>query len=69
MSVANKSIQEKTAELENLVAWFNSEEFILEEALGKFKQAEKLAEEIEADLLSVQNEIKVVKEKFDAETA
>ena len=69
MSVKNKSIQEKTAELNELVAWFDSEEFVLETALDKFKQAEKLAAEIEKDLLAVQNEIRIVKEKFDMETA
>ena len=69
MSVKSKSIQEKTAELNELVAWFDSEEFVLETALDKFKQAEKLAAEIEKDLQTVQNEIRVVKEKFDVETA
>lgn len=68
MSQKSKSIQEKTAELEELVAWFNSDEFVLESALDKFKQAEALAAEIEKDLSQVQNDIRVVKEKFDAES-
>lgn len=65
MSVQSKSIQDKTAELNELVAWFDSDDFVLETALEKFKQAEKLALEIETDLRTVQNEIQVVKEKFD----
>lgn len=68
MSLQNKSIEDKTAELTELVSWFDSEEFTIEEALGKFKQAEKLAKEIEKDLLSLKNEIEIVKRKFDDET-
>jgi exonuclease VII small subunit len=68
MSSINKSIQEKTAELTKLVAWFDSEDFSLESALTKFKEAEKLAVSIENDLLSLKNEIKIVKQKFDNET-
>jgi exodeoxyribonuclease VII small subunit len=67
MSAVNKTIQEKRAELSELVAWFDSDAFVLEDALVKFKQAETLAKEIEADLASVQNKITVLKEKFDAE--
>jgi len=65
MSAANKTIQEKTAELSELVAWFDSDDFELEEALDKFKMAEKLASEIELDLTTLKNEIQVVKKKFD----
>lgn len=69
MTKNNKTIHEKTAELDELAAWFNSEEFTLEDALAKFKQAEKLAEEIEGDLMAIKNDIEVVKQKFDQETA
>jgi len=65
MSSTNKSIQEKTVELTKLVAWFDSDDFELENALDKYKSAEKLAEEIEKDLLSFKNEIQIVKQKFD----
>jgi exodeoxyribonuclease VII small subunit len=65
----NKSIQEKTAELDSLVAWFNGDDFALEDALVKFKQAETLAAEIEQDLNSIKNDIEVVKQKFDQEVA
>lgn len=68
MSQVNKTIQEKTAELTNLVQWFDGDDFEIEVALDKFKQAEKLALEIEKDLDSIKNEIKIVKQKFDSET-
>ncbi len=68
MSSTNKSIQEKTAELNKLVEWFDSEDFKLEQALDNYKQAEKLASEIEKDLLSLKNEIQIVKQKLDSES-
>jgi exonuclease VII small subunit len=67
MSSKSKSIQEKTTDLTKMVAWFDSDEFSLEEALDKFKLAEKLASDIESDLLSLKNEIQIVKQKFDNE--
>jgi len=67
MSEANKTVQEKMSELSELVAWFQSPAFKLEEAVTKFKQAEALAEEIEKDLTKLKNDIKVVKKKFNEE--
>lgn len=63
----NKKIQEKTAELTELVAWFDSDAFVLEQALDKFKEAEKLAQDIEQDLATLRNDIEVVKKSFDSE--
>jgi exonuclease VII small subunit len=64
---SDKTIQEKTAELAELVAWFDSEAFTLEAALDKFTLAEKLASDIEQDLSSLKNDIFIVKQKFDSE--
>lgn len=66
MSQVNKTIQQKTDELSELVAWFDSDEFTLETALDKFKEAELLAETIEKDLIALKNDIQVVKQKFDS---
>jgi exonuclease VII small subunit len=67
MSVKNSThtIAEKTQRLNEFVLWFDSENFELELALDKFKQAQTLAEEIESDLMSLKNEILVVKQRFD----
>lgn len=65
MSKQNKTIQEKMRELDALVAWFDSEEFNLEEAMGVYKKAEALAESIEKELAEYKNEIIVLKKKFD----
>jgi exodeoxyribonuclease VII small subunit len=67
MSSKDKSVTEKLAKLTELVAWFESDDFVLEEAISHFKDAEKLANEIEADLSGLKNEITVLKKKFDEE--
>lgn len=65
MSEKKRSIAEKTAELDELVAWFDSDKFELEQALERFKEAETLAREIEEDLTALKNDIAVVKARFD----
>ena len=62
---AVKTVSEKMDELSKLVAWFESEEFALEQAIDRYKQAETLADEIEKELSSLKNEITVLKNKFD----
>lgn len=62
----NLTVQEKLTELSELVAWFQSGAFKLEEALDKFKAAETLADSIEKDLTKLKNDIKVVKKQFDS---
>lgn len=61
---SSMTVAEKTAKLHELVAWFDGDDFSLEEALTKFGEAEKLAEEIEKDLLSLKNDIEIVKARF-----
>lgn len=67
MSKENKTIQDKMAALTQLVTWFDSDDFTLETAIDKFKEAEALAETIEKDLKSLKNEIQIVKQKFDSD--
>jgi exonuclease VII small subunit len=67
MSEANNTVQGKLTTLAELVAWFQSPAFKLEDAVTKFKQAEALADEIEKDLTKLKNDIQVVKKKFDSE--
>jgi len=63
----SKTIQDKMAELTKTVDWFDSDDFSIELAIDKFKEAESLAVDIEKDLLSLKNEINIVKQKFDSE--
>ena len=65
MSAKNNTIREKTAKLDDMIAWFDGDDFELEQALAKFTEAEKLAQEIEKDLLGLKNDITIIKERFD----
>lgn len=67
MSQTNKSIKEKTAKLDEIIAWFDSEDFDLNLALDKFKQAEDLTAEIEHNLDDLKNQVNIVKKRFDKE--
>lgn len=64
MSKSNPTIQEKIANLDALVAWFESDDFQLEQASIKLKEAAKLATDIEHDLKAVANDIQQVKQSF-----
>ena len=66
MTKNNPTIQDKIITLRELVAWFDGEEFSLEASIAKFKEAEKLAAEIEQELVTLKNEIEVVKHSSDA---
>jgi len=60
----NLTIAEKTAKLDELVAWFDTDDFEIERALSIFAEAEKLAHEIEHDLQALKNNIEIVKIRF-----
>lgn len=61
----NQAIAAKLAKLDELVAWFDSDLFDLEQALDKFTEAEALAAEIEQELGEFKNAIEIVKARFD----
>ena len=61
----DETISKKMSKLKELVAWFESDDFVIEEAVERYKEAEVLAEEIEKDLSELKNEVIVLKKKFD----
>jgi len=63
------SIQDKLAQLDALVAWFNSDDFRLEEASKKLQEAKALAVTVEHDLERVENEVTIVKQSFASESS
>lgn len=67
MSKTKPSINEKMRKLDELLAWFDGDEFELEKAVDKFKEAEELAGRIENDLAEMKNTITVISERFDRE--
>lgn len=62
---SDQTIAQKTVALNELVEWFDSDDFELEKALDVFSQAEKLADDIEHELLALKNTITVAKAKFN----
>ena len=69
MTKNNLTIQEKIAQLDEVVAWFESDDFELEQASAKLKAAAKLASDIEHDLANVANDIQQVKQSFASDQA
>lgn len=59
-----QSLNQKIEKLDGQVEWFYSDEFKLEEAVGKYKEAVGLTKEIEKDLENLKNEIEVLSEDF-----
>ncbi len=55
-----RNISQKIAELDDQVEWFYGEDFSLDQALGKYESAAKLAKEIEADLDHLKNQVEVI---------
>ena len=64
MEKKDKNLNEKISELDKKVEWFYSDEFELEKAVEKYKEATKLASEIEKDLTELKNEIEVLSKDF-----
>ena len=61
-----KTIEQMMAELNERIAWFQSEEFNLDEARQRFVEARQLARDITAALDGMQHEITVLSEDFSA---
>lgn len=58
------NLNQKIANLDQKVDWFYSEDFTLEKAVDNYKDALKLAKEIEKDLTNLKNEIEVLSQDF-----
>lgn len=57
MNKSKPGIEEKIAELEKQVTWFDSEEFVLEEAIERYERAQTLSKQITEELESLKNTI------------
>ncbi|MBR3180232.1 exodeoxyribonuclease VII small subunit [Candidatus Saccharibacteria bacterium] len=64
MSESPKKLSEKIAELDKSTEWFYSDEFNLDEAVAKYKEAIELAKDLQKDLAELTNEIEVLSEDF-----
>lgn len=67
MSEKNESLRQQLEELERIVAWFESEDIEIEEAISQFEKGAAKSEEIRSRLAELDNKITVLKERFDRE--
>ena len=61
-----KTIEQMMAELNERIAWFQGEEFNLDEAKQRFIEARQLAKDITAALDDMQHDTTVLSEDFGA---
>lgn len=61
-----KTIEQMMAELNERIAWFQGDDFNLDEAKQRFTEARQLAKDITAALDDMQHDITVLSEDFSA---
>lgn len=61
----SQTVAENLARLEELLAWFESEEITVEEALSKYEEALELSKELEQQLANAKNQVETIKKKFE----
>jgi exonuclease VII small subunit len=62
----DRTIEQMMAELNERIAWFQGDDFNLDEAKQRFTEAQQLAKEITAVLDDMQHDITVLSEDFSA---
>ena len=60
----NKSLNQKIDELDKAREWFYSDDFDLDKAAEKYKEAISLAKSLQEDLNNLQNEIEILDQDF-----
>ena len=60
----DKTIEQMMTELNERIAWFQGDDFNLDEAKQRFVEARELAEKITAVLDDMQHEIEILREDF-----
>lgn len=67
MSAKNESkdptISQNLKKLEQLMEWFDQDDFEIESAIEKFDEANKVADQIKSQLAAVENKITVLKQQ------
>ena len=61
------SIEQMMAELNERIAWFQGDDFNLDEAKQRFIEARELSKKITATLEDMRHDIEVLSEDFNAE--
>ena len=58
----NHSLREQMEQLEEILAWFDSDEFELEAAVERYQQAARVAEQIDQRLREIKNKVTIITE-------
>ncbi|MBF1032180.1 MAG: exodeoxyribonuclease VII small subunit [Candidatus Nanosynbacter sp.] len=58
----NHSLREQMEQLEEILAWFDSDEFELEAAVERYQQAARVAEQIDQRLRGIKNKVTIITE-------
>ncbi len=61
----DKTIEQLMAEIDERVAWFQGDDFILDEAKERFLEVKQLAERIEKVLTEMKNEIEMLEKDLE----
>ncbi len=67
MSESKKTLSKQLDDLDELIIWFDRPDIDLDEALKKFDDGVKLAEQIRKQLAEAENKITVLKQRFNKE--
>jgi len=62
---SKKSLKELMAEFDEIVAWFDGDDVDVEEAITKFEQGSKLADQIKKQLAEAKNKIVIIKDNYN----
>ena len=58
----NRSLREQMEQLEEILAWFDSDEFELEAAVERYQQAARVAGQIDQRLTEIKNKVTIITE-------
>lgn len=58
----NRSLREQMEQLEEILVWFDSDEFELEAAVERYQQAARVAEQIDQRLREIKNKVTIITE-------
>lgn len=64
-----KTLNQQLAELDEIIVWFDQDDFDLDQALAKFDEGVALADAIKERLATFENKVTVLKERFDRPTS
>ncbi len=62
---SNSSLKQQLAALDEILDWFDQPDIDLDEALKKFDEGVRLADEAKHKIVQLENKITILKQKFD----